>query len=104
MVTINKSKTVSAPLEKVWKVTSNLDEPKYWTGMRKIKVLSSTGNTVEREATVGFLNVKSRADPSARSPEINHDYDDQGPHAGKKRDRPNSSRRRHDKSGHQVGI
>jgi hypothetical protein len=60
MISITKSTTISSSLDKVWNVLVNLDEQKYWTGMRKIKILSSDGNTIEREATVGFLNSKSR--------------------------------------------
>jgi carbon monoxide dehydrogenase subunit G len=53
MVEINKSQEARAPIDVVWKAISDVEgEQKYWPVLRKVKILSRNGNTVEREATI----------------------------------------------------
>jgi ribosome-associated toxin RatA of RatAB toxin-antitoxin module len=55
MVAINASREVSAPVDKVWDIVSDVDnEPKYWHGTKTVKNISKNGNTIEREVTISF--------------------------------------------------
>jgi ribosome-associated toxin RatA of RatAB toxin-antitoxin module len=55
MVAINASREVSAPVDKVWDIVSDVDnEPKYWHGTKTVKNISRNGNTIEREVTISF--------------------------------------------------
>jgi ribosome-associated toxin RatA of RatAB toxin-antitoxin module len=55
MVAINASREVSAPVDKVWNIVSDIDnEPKYWHGTKTVKNISRNGNTIEREVTISF--------------------------------------------------
>jgi hypothetical protein len=54
MVVIAKSRSVRADVDRIWQILVDWEnERKYWTNERDIKVLSSDGNVIEREATVG---------------------------------------------------
>lgn len=59
MVRIEASREINAPLEKVWKVASDMDnEPKYWHGTKSVKNLKVDGNTINREVVIAFKNSK----------------------------------------------
>jgi len=59
MVRIEVSKEINAPIEKVWKIASDIDnEPKYWHGTKSVKNLNVTGNTITREVVIAFKNSK----------------------------------------------
>ncbi len=59
MTTINASREVSAPLDRVWNIVSDVDhEPEYWHGTKTVKNISKTGNTIEREVTIAFRDSK----------------------------------------------
>ena len=61
MATINASREVSAPLDRVWDVVADVDnEPKYWHGTKTVKNISKSGNTIEREVTIAFKDSKCR--------------------------------------------
>lgn len=61
MVTINASREVSAPLDKVWAIVADIDnEPQYWHGTKTVKNISRNGNTIEREVTIAFKDSKCR--------------------------------------------
>jgi hypothetical protein len=54
MTNILKSREMHASVDHVWGIMSQTDDDqKYWTAIRDVKVLSKSGNTIEREATVG---------------------------------------------------
>ena len=55
MVTIQASTEVSAPLDKVWGIVSDLDsEPQYWRGTKSVKNISKNNDIVEREVVIVF--------------------------------------------------
>lgn len=57
MDTIHDSREVSASLDQVWEIVSDVDnDPKYWSNLNSIKNISKNGNVIEREVTVGFRN------------------------------------------------
>jgi carbon monoxide dehydrogenase subunit G len=59
MVRIEASREINAPLEKVWKIASDMDnEPKYWHGTKSVKNLKVDGNTINREVIIAFKNSK----------------------------------------------
>lgn len=59
MVRIEVSKEINAPTEKVWKITSDIDnEPKYWHGTKSVKNLKVDGNTITREVVMAFKDSK----------------------------------------------
>ncbi|HEU4604916.1 MAG TPA: SRPBCC family protein [Nitrososphaera sp.] len=61
MATINASREVSAPLDRVWDVIADVDnEPRYWHGTKTVKNISKSGNTIEREVTIAFKDSKCR--------------------------------------------
>jgi len=61
MATINASRKVSAPLDRVWDVVADVDnEPRYWHGTKTVKNISKSGNTIEREVTIAFKDSKCR--------------------------------------------
>jgi carbon monoxide dehydrogenase subunit G len=61
MVTINASREVSAPLDKVWAIVADVDnEPQYWHGTKTVRNISKNGNTIEREVTIAFKDSKCR--------------------------------------------
>jgi len=59
MVRIEANREINAPLEKVWKIASDMDnEPKYWHGTKSVKNLKVDGNTINREVIIAFKNSK----------------------------------------------
>lgn len=61
MATINASREVSAPLDRVWEIVADVDnEPQYWHGTKTVKNISKSGNTIEREVTIAFKDSKCR--------------------------------------------
>ena len=61
MATINASREVSAPLDRVWEIIADVDnEPQYWHGTKTVKNISKSGNTIEREVTIAFKDSKCR--------------------------------------------
>lgn len=59
MVRIEASREIKAPLEKVWKVVSDIDnEPKYWHGTKSVKNLKVEGNRIIREVIIAFKDSK----------------------------------------------
>lgn len=61
MATINTSREVSAPLDRVWEIVADVDnEPQYWHGTKTVKNISKSGNTIEREVTIAFKDSKCR--------------------------------------------
>jgi hypothetical protein len=60
LVLIHTSRDVTATLDNVWNVISDMDrEPEFWHGTKSIKN-SKTGNTIEREVVIAFRNSKCR--------------------------------------------
>jgi carbon monoxide dehydrogenase subunit G len=50
---IKVSREISAPVDQVWGIVSNIDnETKYWPTFKAIKNIDETGNTTEREVTL----------------------------------------------------
>jgi len=50
---IRVSREISAPLDQVWSIVSDIDnETKYWPTFKAIKNINKTGNTTEREVTL----------------------------------------------------
>lgn len=61
MVTINASRQLSAPVDKVWKIVGDVDnEPQYWHGTKSVSNISKNGNVIEREVTIAFKDSKCR--------------------------------------------
>ncbi len=61
MVTINASREVSAPLDRVWDIVADVDnEPQYWHGTKTVKNINRNGNTIEREVTIAFRDSECR--------------------------------------------
>ena len=59
MAEIRASVAISAPLEKVWNLISDLDnEPKFWKGTKEIRNISKENNIVTREVTIAFKDSK----------------------------------------------
>jgi ribosome-associated toxin RatA of RatAB toxin-antitoxin module len=56
METINASREVRAPTDKVWDVVSDVDrDPEYWNGMSSLHNIRKEGNVTERNVVVGFM-------------------------------------------------
>jgi len=61
MVTIQVTREIRAPLEKVWDIVSDIDnEPAYWRGTKSIKNVSKNGNITEREVIIAFKESKCK--------------------------------------------
>ncbi|MEW6604266.1 MAG: SRPBCC family protein [Thermoproteota archaeon] len=61
MVTINASREVSAPVDRVWEIVADVDnEPQYWHGTKTVKNINKSGNMIEREVTIAFKDSKCR--------------------------------------------
>ena len=59
MATIEVKVKINAPVEKVWKVVSDIDnEPKFWKGTKEVRNISKNDNVVEREITIAFRDQK----------------------------------------------
>ena len=61
MITINASREISAPIDRIWNIVADVDnEPKYWRGTKTVKNISKTDNKIEREVTIAFKDSKCR--------------------------------------------
>lgn len=50
---ISVNREISAPIDKVWNIVSNIDnETKYWPTFKAIKNINESDNTTEREVTI----------------------------------------------------
>jgi carbon monoxide dehydrogenase subunit G len=50
---------ISAPIDRVWSIISDIDnEPKFWRGTKEIRNISKSGNVVNREITIAFRDQK----------------------------------------------
>ena len=59
MAEIKVSVEISASIDKVWDIVSDLDnEPEFWKGTREIKNLSKNEDRIIREATIAFRDQK----------------------------------------------
>ena len=59
MVTIDASREIPAPLDRIWDIVADVDnEPKYWHGTKTVRNISKNGNTIEREVTIAFKDSK----------------------------------------------
>lgn len=59
---IKVSREISAPLDQIWNIVSDVDnETKYWTTYKTIKNINKIDNIIEREVTVtaGLQNAKT---------------------------------------------
>jgi hypothetical protein len=56
MVEINASREISAPLDRVWNIISDVNsEPRYWRGLNAVYNIRKNGNVIEREFTAASL-------------------------------------------------
>jgi ribosome-associated toxin RatA of RatAB toxin-antitoxin module len=61
MVTIDASREVSAPVDRIWHIVADVDnEPQYWHGTKTVKNISKAENKIEREVTIAFKDSKCR--------------------------------------------
>jgi carbon monoxide dehydrogenase subunit G len=61
MITINTSREISAPIDRVWNIIADVDnEPKYWRGTKTVKNISKDNNKIEREVIIAFKDSKCR--------------------------------------------
>ena len=59
MAEIRASVEISAPVEKVWNIISDLDnEPKFWKGTKEVRNISKENNVIIREVTIAFKDSK----------------------------------------------
>jgi carbon monoxide dehydrogenase subunit G len=59
MAEIEVSVEISAPIDKVWDIVSDIDnEPKFWKGTKEIRNISKNGNVITREITIAFRDQK----------------------------------------------
>lgn len=60
MPTVNISREIHAPLDKVWDVISDVDnESQYWHGTKSIRNISKNGNVIQREVVIAFKDSKT---------------------------------------------
>ncbi|MEO9294139.1 MAG: SRPBCC family protein [Nitrososphaera sp.] len=60
MATINTSREIAAPLDRVWSIVSDIDnEPQYWHGTKSVRNISKDGNVTVREAIIAFKDSKT---------------------------------------------
>jgi len=60
MPTINISREIAAPLDRVWEIVSDVDnEARYWHGTKSVRNISKNGNTIEREVVIAFKDAKT---------------------------------------------
>ena len=58
---INASREIFAPLDRVWKISSDVDgEPRYWRDLAGVYNISKNSNVIEREVTVGLRDLRGR--------------------------------------------
>ena len=61
LITINASRDVSAPLDRIWNIVADVDnEPRYWHGTKTVKNISKVDDKIEREVTIAFKDSKCR--------------------------------------------
>jgi ribosome-associated toxin RatA of RatAB toxin-antitoxin module len=61
MITVNASREMSAPVDRIWNIVADVDnEPKYWRGTKTVKNISKAENKIEREVTIAFRDSKCR--------------------------------------------
>ena len=59
MAEIEVSVEISAPIDKVWDIISDIDnESKFWKGTKEIRNISKNGNIITREITIAFRDQK----------------------------------------------
>ena len=59
MAEIEVAVEISAPIDKVWDIVSDIDnEPKFWKGTKEIRNISKNGNVITREITIAFRDQK----------------------------------------------
>jgi len=59
MAKIEASVDISAPIEKVWDIVSDLDnEPKFWKGTKEVRNITKKDNFIKREVTIAFRDQK----------------------------------------------
>ena len=59
MITINASREISAPIDRIWNIVADVDnEPRYWRGTKTVKNISKADNKIEREVTIAFKDSK----------------------------------------------
>ena len=59
MAEIEVSVEISAQIDKVWDIVSDIDnEPKFWKGTKEIRNISKNENLVNREITIAFRDQK----------------------------------------------
>ncbi|MEO9365127.1 MULTISPECIES: type II toxin-antitoxin system RatA family toxin [Candidatus Nitrosocaldus] len=64
-IRLEVSRVVDAPIERVWKIVSDVDnEHKYWHGTKSINNISREGNRITREVTIAFRNSICREEVS----------------------------------------
>ncbi|HEX6561883.1 MAG TPA: SRPBCC family protein [Nitrososphaera sp.] len=60
MPTINVSREIGAPVEKVWNIISDVDnEAQYWHGTKSVRNISKEGNVIQREVVIAFKDAKT---------------------------------------------
>ncbi|MDG6959516.1 MAG: SRPBCC family protein [Nitrososphaerota archaeon] len=56
MASITESKVIDADIDRAWDIVSDVDrDPEYWSGLSSVRNIRRSGNTIERQATVGFI-------------------------------------------------
>jgi carbon monoxide dehydrogenase subunit G len=59
MAEIEVSVEISATIDKVWDIISDIDnEPKFWKGTKEIRNMSKNDNIIIREITIAFRDQK----------------------------------------------
>ncbi|NOJ27676.1 MAG: cyclase [Nitrososphaera sp.] len=85
MATINTSREIAAPLDKVWDIISDVDnESKYWHGTKSVRNISKTGNVIEREVVIAFKDSKTRQTVTLKPKQAIDTQITQGPVTGSK--------------------
>jgi ribosome-associated toxin RatA of RatAB toxin-antitoxin module len=61
MITVNASREMSAPVDRIWNIIADVDnEPTYWRGTKTVKNIHKAENKIEREVTIAFKDSKCR--------------------------------------------
>ena len=59
MAEINASVNITASVDTVWNIISDLDnEPKFWKGTKETRTISKDGNVITREIVLAFRDSK----------------------------------------------
>ena len=59
MAEINTSVDITASVDTVWNIISDLDnEPKFWKGTKETRTISKDGNEITREIIIAFRDSK----------------------------------------------